>query len=62
MIELPKSEYPLLKMIFGDVSSKMKESIIKSELGNEVNMYNNIKQLAKMQGVLTLMPYQFNLY
>lgn len=61
IVELPKSESPL-SLLFNDLSSKMREKIVSSELGNEQIIYSNIKQVLNLQGVQALMPYQITIY
>jgi protease IV len=61
ILELPKSETPL-EALMGEFSSKMRSSIIKSELGDKEDIYLNIKKMLNTNGVQTRMPFEINIY
>ncbi|HEY4786323.1 MAG TPA: signal peptide peptidase SppA [Bacteroidales bacterium] len=59
--ELPKQEDPLTEFL-KDFSTKVRSNVIKSELGNEYDIYNNLKQALDRQGVVARIPYELNIY
>lgn len=61
IVELPKQEDPLTTLLNG-FSAKVKGNVIKSELGNEYTIYNNIKEILSRQGINARMPFELNLY
>lgn len=61
ILELPKTETPFT-MLFNDLSSKVREKVISSELGNEQYIYANIKQILNINGIQALMPFQILIY
>jgi protease IV len=61
IVELPKQEDPLTTFI-NDFSTRIRNSIIKSELGSEEAVYYNIKQMVNRKGILTRMPYDLTIY
>jgi len=62
IVELPKQEENALTSLLNDMSTKVKSNIIKSELGNEYTIYNNLKEILQRQGINARMPFELNLY
>jgi protease IV len=61
VVDLPKQEDPLTSL-FNDFSTKMKISIIRSELGQEQTIYEGLKSALSNQGILTRMPFEIHIY
>ena len=61
IVDLPKLEDPLTSLM-NDFSTKLKTSVINSELGNEKTIYYNLKNAISRQGILTRMPYEISIY
>jgi protease IV len=61
IVELPKQEDPLTSFLNG-FSVKIRSNIIKSELGNEHTIYQNIQGILNRRGILTRMPYELTVY
>jgi protease IV len=62
LVELPKREENTLNAILSGFSEKVKSNVIKSELGNEYEIYKNIKEVLSRQGLMTRMPFELKLY
>jgi protease-4 len=61
IIELPELPDPFTAFL-NDFSTKLKNSLVKSELGNEQSIYYTIKEVLNRQGILTRMPYEISVY
>jgi protease IV len=61
IVELPEQEDPLTAFL-NDFSTKMKNDIIHSELGEQQNIYDNLKGVMSRKGILMRMPYEINAY
>ncbi|MCB0736409.1 MAG: signal peptide peptidase SppA [Bacteroidetes bacterium] len=58
-VEYPKLKSPL-EEIFPGIQTRIKENIIKEELGSHYSVFKKLKQLDNYNGPLMLMPYDYN--
>jgi protease-4 len=61
IVELPNLESPFESLLSG-FSSKIRNNIIKSELGDEEAIYLNIKKILDQNGIQTRMPFNIDIY
>lgn len=61
LINLPRIKEPLEKLI-DDISNGIKVNILKSDLGNEYKYIKQYKDLLRMKGIQTRLPYEINIY
>lgn len=60
-VELPKQEDPFTAFL-NEFSVKVRNNIVKSELGSQQAVYSNIKEVLSRKGILARMPYELVVY
>lgn len=61
IVELPKQE-DALTSILKDFSTKVRNNIVRSELGSETSVYLNIKEALNRKGIFARMPFEITVY
>lgn len=60
IVELPKQEEPL-EMLFKELSTEIKYSLIKSELGENYKYFKEFNNIIKTNGIIARLPYNIEL-